>query len=277
MAYPTVSAPYGFKPVNLIGGQVFSGSTRMYPIAYNYATPLFYGDCVTLTAGYITQVAASNYNNPGAKGTVGVFLGCYYTNPTTKQRLYSQFYPGNITAGDITAVVCDDPDTVFKAVAVTGATTSVVASISSLLVGANVNGTTTPTGNANTGNSVGGLVAVSATAGTTGVPFRILELVQDTQIETSCTYSAGTGSASIAVTGLPVGLFIPVGTDLFLLNTNGQLSYTGSTVATAQTTTSSSATLAVTGTPTVSGTVVLVQSPEALVKFNFGVHNYYAA
>ena len=32
MAYPTVDAPYGYKPINLIGGQVFSGSTRMYPI-----------------------------------------------------------------------------------------------------------------------------------------------------------------------------------------------------------------------------------------------------
>jgi hypothetical protein len=27
MAYPTVSAPYGYKPVNLIGGQVYAGST----------------------------------------------------------------------------------------------------------------------------------------------------------------------------------------------------------------------------------------------------------
>ena len=28
MAYPTVSAPYGLKPINLIGGQVFAGTTR---------------------------------------------------------------------------------------------------------------------------------------------------------------------------------------------------------------------------------------------------------
>ena len=43
MAYPTVSAPYGFKPVNLIGGQVFAGSTRSLPIQYGYATNIFYG------------------------------------------------------------------------------------------------------------------------------------------------------------------------------------------------------------------------------------------
>ena len=38
MAYPIVSAPYGLKPINLIGGQVFAGSTRYLPIASNYGT-----------------------------------------------------------------------------------------------------------------------------------------------------------------------------------------------------------------------------------------------
>jgi hypothetical protein len=28
MAYPVVNAPYGLKPINLIGGQVFAGATR---------------------------------------------------------------------------------------------------------------------------------------------------------------------------------------------------------------------------------------------------------
>ena len=42
MAYPTVSAPYGLKPVNLIGGRVYAGSTRMFPIVNGYGTCLLY-------------------------------------------------------------------------------------------------------------------------------------------------------------------------------------------------------------------------------------------
>ena len=46
MAYPTVSAPYGLKPVNLIGGQVFAGSTREIPIQYGSSVSIYYGDFV---------------------------------------------------------------------------------------------------------------------------------------------------------------------------------------------------------------------------------------
>jgi hypothetical protein len=41
MAYPVIDAPYGLKPINLIGGQVFAGSTRMMEIASGYATKHF--------------------------------------------------------------------------------------------------------------------------------------------------------------------------------------------------------------------------------------------
>ena len=44
MAYPTVDAPYGLKPVNLIGGQVFAGSTRQIKIASKSHTQ-FYIKC----------------------------------------------------------------------------------------------------------------------------------------------------------------------------------------------------------------------------------------
>jgi hypothetical protein len=38
MAYPTVDKPYGLKPINLIGGQVFAGATRQRRIASSAAS-----------------------------------------------------------------------------------------------------------------------------------------------------------------------------------------------------------------------------------------------
>jgi hypothetical protein len=269
MAYPTIDAPYGFKPVNLIGGQVFSGSTREYPIAYNYGTPIFCGDFVQLSSGFITILA----NTITGNAAVGVFLGCSFTDPVTKQKRFSQFYPANTLAGDIRAVVCDDPDTVFKAAVVTAAGTATIASATQLLVGQNMAGNTT-TGSSATGNSAGGVVAASSSTGN----FRVLGLVPDTQISTPCTYVSGTGSTSIVVSGLTVGQVIPVGTDMYqLVAATGQLQWVGvvSTAATVSSATSQTLTMA--ANTTVSGSVVLVQSQEVLVKITFGAHRYYVA
>lgn len=269
MAYPTIDAPYGFKPVNLIGGQVFSGSTREYPIAYNYGTAIYYGDFVQLASGFITILA----NTIAGNAAVGVFLGCSYTDPTTKQKRFSQYYPANTLAGDIKAIVCDDPDTVFKAAVVTAAGTATIASATQLLVGQNMAGNTT-TGSSATGNSAGGVVAASASAGN----FRVLGLVPDTQVSTSCTYVSGTGSTSIVVSGLTVGQVIPVGTDMYqLVAATGQLQWVG-VVSTAVTVSSAtSQTLTMAASTTASGTLALVQSPEVLVKITFGAHRYYVA
>ena len=285
MAYPIIDAPYGVKPVNLIGGQVFSGSTRNLPIAYNYGTAIYYGDLVTLgttgsNAGFITVTNVST--SLTTKNTVGVFLGCYYTNPTTKQRQYSQYYPGSVTAGDITAIVADDPDQVFKMVAVASSSSNVVSSFPTAMVGLNA-ALNTPVGNANTGNSGAGLVAANTTLAVgSGGAFRILNLVPDTQISTSAVF-VSTSTTSFVVSGLTVGQVIPVGTDVFQL-VNGQLQQLGvganvATAATVSTTGNTTLTIsaAVTTTPTAGATIVLVQSPEVLVKLNFGVHNYYAA
>ena len=112
MAYPVVSAPYGLLAQNLIGGQVFAGSTRMYNIQYGYATSIFYGDFVVLSRGFATR--ASVGTGTGLNQTVGIFLGCTYTNPTTKQKLFSQYWPASTAAGDCQAFVLDDPDALFQ-------------------------------------------------------------------------------------------------------------------------------------------------------------------
>lgn len=275
MAYPTVSALYGYKPVNLIGGQVYAGSTRNLPIQYNSATPIYFGDLVSLSSGYATL---TTYPANSTNKTVGVFMGCYYTNPTTKQRQFSQYYPGSVLAGDITAIVADDPDIVIQCAVATGAATGVIGSASSLLVGSNMVGTTT-TGSASTGNGTGGVIAASA-AGASTAGFRVLSLVPDTQVSYSAAYVSGTGTTTLTLSGLTVGQYIPVGTDVFNV-VNGQLQFTGSTVSTAATVTSSTsqALTVVASTATISSTngVALVQTPEVLVKINFGVHNYNVA
>ena len=274
MAYPIIDAPYGVKPVNLIGGQVFAGSTRNLPIQYNYGTAMYYGDLVTLSAGY---VVLSTYPVSTTNTTVGVFLGCYYTNPTTKQRQYAQYYPGNVTAGDITAIIGDDPDQVMKVAVTTTAGGTTIGSASSILVGANMAGGT-QTGSTSTGNS--GMSVVGASANSSGGGFRVLNLVPDTQVSQSSTYVSGGAPAatSVVVSGLSVGAVLPIGTDVYNL-VNGQMQFTGATLSAASTvTTTGSTTLTVTAVTTqVVGTVVLVETPEVLVKFNFGAHRYYVA
>lgn len=279
MAYPTIDAPYGYKPVNLIGGQVFSGSTREYPIAYNYGTAIYYGDPVTIgtsgaNIGFVT-IATAPINTTNT--TIGIFLGCSYTDPVTKQKRFSQYYPANTLAGDIKAVVCDDPDTVFKMAVVTAAGVTTIGSMSQLAVGVNVAGSTT-TGSAATGNSTLGVVA--ATANTASAGWRVLGLVPDTQLSTAATYVSGTGTTTLAVSGLTVGQVLPIGTDVYqLVAATGQLQFTGSSLTAAATVSSAtSQNLTVTAsTVTVTGTLALVQSPEILAKINFNVHRYYIA
>jgi hypothetical protein len=273
MAYPTVSAAYGFKPVNLIGGQVFAGSTRNYPIAYNYGTAIYYGDFVTLSSGTIVQ-ATKPVAAGGSATTVGVFLGCYYTNPTTKQRQYAQYYPGSVLAGDITAIVGDDPDTVFQTAVTAAAGSTTIASASLLVLGANMAGNTL-TGSASTGNGAGAVVAATATTSNAG--FRVLGLVPDSQTSSSATTAGSSSSTSLAITGATPGLVIPIGTDVFNV-INGQLSYSGTATTAASTIAADgTATLSVVSATVTAGTLALVQTPEVLVKLNFGVHRYYVA
>jgi hypothetical protein len=273
MAYPVIAAPYGYKPLNLIGGQVFAGSTRSLAIQNNYNTSIFYGDFVTITNGLITlaQVTSST----SGKQTVGVFLGCSYTSPLTKQKLFSQYYPANTAAGDIQAVVCDDPDTVFKAVMVTANGGSVLASASQAIVGLNLAGSY-QVGNTLNGDSLNGLVAPTATP-TTALPFRVLSLVPDTAVATSAVGSVSAGT-TITLTGAGLTAAIPQGADVAYL-LNGQLVQTGAFVANSGGYAAGTTSVAVDKTITIpsGSTIVFTTYPEVLVKVNFGIHNYYAA
>ena len=272
MAYPVVSAPYGLKPINLIGGQVFAGSTREYPIPYGYSTSIFYGDIVGLTRGNVQRLSVST----GTAGTVtGVFLGCSYTNPTTKQKQFAQYWPASTTAGDAVAIVCDDPDTVFKAVVCSSGTT--VASGARAMIGQNL-AMINNTGNVNTGDSANALLAPSDTPATTdALPVRVLGLVPDTVVTLGSATYTSISTATVTCSALPFAL--PVGTDVGSLATNGQYIPSGSFVDTAASAGATSFILnqAPVAAFAASSTIVFAQYPELLVKLNFGQHQYYAA
>jgi len=290
MAYPTIDAPYGFKPVNLIGGQVFAGSTRNIPIQYNFGTNIFYGDIVGQSRGFITRstvtTGGSAATGSAGNGTVGVFLGCSFTDPVTKQKRFSQYWPANTLAGDAVAIVTDDPDTLFRVAVVTAAGGTTIGSIARCDLGMNVQGSDLA-GSTATGNSSNGIVAATGAA-TSTLPIRIVDIVPDTAIVANATLASGGGTTSLVVTGLTRTL--PLGTDVGYLAANGQYIGVGSRVSAAVTGTGSqtisiNAQAATVNSPTgtastgitipANSTLVFTIYPEAIVKFNFGIHEYY--
>lgn len=277
MAYPTVSAPYGLKPVNLIGGQVFAGSTRAYPIQYAYATDIFYGDFVKVVRGSVTRAAIGATTSSNA--VTGVFLGCSYTNPTTKQKQFAQYWPASTAAGDAVAYICDDPDTVFKAAVCSSGTT--MASGAYAMVGTNLS-MIDNTGDLNTGDSKNAVLAPDDTPATTILPVRCVGVVTDTAYSFSATGSSSSTTLTLTGDGAPQA--IPVGTSVAYLASNGQVIQTGSFVDTAAVAGATSITLnaaiavpgSVTAIPSAS-TVVFTVYPEILVKINVLTHGYYSS
>lgn len=171
----TVAAPYGLKPINHIGGLPYSGSTRLIPITSAYATNIFYGDIVAIDAtnGTIVKVTATGADgttNAFPAGVVGVFLGCTYTDPNLKYKLFKQYWPASTVATDAAAYVVDDPDALFQAQA-NGA-------LAQTTLGGNVCVVQTA-GSTVTGNSAVALNA-SSIAASTFLPFRIVDFVNST-------------------------------------------------------------------------------------------------
>ena len=272
-----VSAPYGFLPINLIGGQVFSGSTRAYPIQYGYATDIFYGDFVKVVRGSLTRVSIGAATNSNA--VTGVFLGCAYTDPVTKDKRYAQYWPASTLAGDAVAYVCDDPDTVFKAAVCSSGTT--MASGAYAMIGTNLSAINN-TGNANTGNSKNAILAPTDTPVTSILPLRCVGVVPETSISYAATGSSSSTTITLTGSGAPAAL--PVGTSVAYYASNGQLIETGSFVTAAVAAGDTSVTInaaidvpgSVTAIPAASSIVFTVYR-ELLVKLNVLTHGYYSS
>ena len=103
-------ASFGLKPVRMMGGSPYSGGQSRYRIAANYGTSIFQGDLVMQVTGGTVEIHADG----GTVPLVGVFNGCMYTDPTTSEQVFSNYYPASTNASDIIAFVHDDPNTVFE-------------------------------------------------------------------------------------------------------------------------------------------------------------------
>jgi len=159
----TSAAPYGFVPVNKIGGYD-NGSFRQLKMTNSYGTSMFFGDVAELAAaGTIELDTATTSTRP-----IGIFQGCSYTDPTLNYKVFSQMWTASTSSTDIMAYVADDPNQLFQvqgdeAIAQTG-------------LGNNCDIITYAAGNANIGKSIlaldGGNIATTNT-----LPFRIIDFV----------------------------------------------------------------------------------------------------
>lgn len=173
MAYPTVSAPYGLKPVNSIDGKPYAGAFRQIPVAAGFGTAIFNGDTVVINSdGYLVKSTTTDSGN-----IVGVCMGGQYVN-SMGQTVQGQYIPALAsTAGNLAyAYVVDDQQALFKVAVVTSGTT--MGTAGRTVVGSNVP-LVLNAGSTNTGDSA---FAVTLTgAGTTAtIPLRVIDVVPET-------------------------------------------------------------------------------------------------
>ncbi len=164
MAYPTVSAPYGFRPINRVDGMAYAGATRS--CAIDDAADIFFGDLVILDAGEIKPFTGTDSGFP-----LGVFMGCSYTN-SMSQTVYGQYYPAGATNG-VAKVVVDD-QAAYQVVVTDGAG-NVDDSLTAANLGTNI-AVELGAGDTTTGNS-GMSINASDIATTSTYPIRVVDVV----------------------------------------------------------------------------------------------------
>jgi len=135
----TTAAPYGARPINTTSASgSYTGKVQHIKIASAYDNAIFYGDFVKLvTAGTVEKDAGTTTLTP-----IGVFMGCKYTDSTSKQMTFNQQWPADMAASDAMAYVVTDPEVLFKmqsdetvAQAALGANAAVVQTAGSTSIG----------------------------------------------------------------------------------------------------------------------------------------------
>ena len=183
----TSATPTGAEPVDTLSASgSFTGKVRHIKIASGYGTGIFYGDFVKLVAAGTLEKAA--VTTAVVAGTVGIFVGCAYTDPSTNQKTFNQQFPASTAADDIVGYVVDDPDLLFRmqgdgSIAQTG-------------LGNNVSAVSTA-GSTSIGRSKNAVDA-STIATTNSLPLRIVDFVDGPSS------SVGDSFTDVIVTYLPL-------------------------------------------------------------------------
>lgn len=107
----TTAAPYGARPIGTLSASgSFTSKTRLLEIASGYATAIFNGDFVKLVADGTVEKDTGT----ATLTTCGIFLGCQYTDPSTKQLTFNTQWPASTVASDAKAFVLDDPNVLIQ-------------------------------------------------------------------------------------------------------------------------------------------------------------------
>lgn len=175
MAYPTISTPYGFQPVNRLDGIPYAGATLQFPISGSYNTAIYNGASVKIVAGGTIELSGAT-----TSGTIiGVFTGVQYVN-SSGQTVQAQYYPGTAVTNAVAYVVVD-PSAEFKVAVTASGTPGTVSYANATIVGTNVAEIQNGTGSASTGDSQASVVVPANGAGaTTTLPWRVVSVVPDT-------------------------------------------------------------------------------------------------
>jgi hypothetical protein len=200
----TVATGYGFKPVNLIGGQSFNGGViREYKVAANNTAAIFNGDLVVLssagqpsavvtTSPVAITIPATSAN--ATAGIVGVCVGARYVSGTTKQPMYDNYLPANAVTNsasgtEVFVLVMDDPDALLQIKGSAALGTFNSGTSGSGWPGAI--GKNAPMGFGSGGNTTSGISSFVLTVGsngaslatTTTLALRIVDVVRGTESE----------------------------------------------------------------------------------------------
>ena len=161
---PSSATPYGAMPqAGLSCNGSFTGKVRHIKIASAYDTAIFYGDFVKLVAaGTVEKDDGTTSMTP-----VGIFVGCKYTDPNSKNLTFNQQWVADTSASDAVAYVMDDPNILFQmqcdgtaAQTVLGSNCAVTQTAGSTSIGTSKN-----------------TVDISTTATTNTLPLRIIDFI----------------------------------------------------------------------------------------------------